>query len=111
MGVAQQMLELNTLGPIALTRAALPRMLARRKGRLLVVSSMAGKIPRRAYCARLQDTVTSHAGKGLFCVLTHGRCERVWVLIGRCRKRCYAQRQPRFQPRPSRIFCVGKRST
>ena len=37
------MLQLNTLAPIALTRAALPAMLARRRGHFLVISSMAGR--------------------------------------------------------------------
>jgi dehydrogenase/reductase SDR family protein 7 len=39
------MFAINTLAPIALTRAALPAMLARRRGRIVVVSSMAGHIP------------------------------------------------------------------
>lgn len=39
------MFAINTLAPIALTRAALPAMLTRRRGRIVVVSSMAGRIP------------------------------------------------------------------
>ena len=39
------MFALNTLAPINLTRAALPAMLARRCGRIVLVSSMAGRIP------------------------------------------------------------------
>ena len=39
------MFQLNVLGPIALTRAALPFLLSRRKGRLVVVSSMAAAVP------------------------------------------------------------------
>ena len=43
--VADEMFRLNVLGPIALTRAALPFLLSRRKGRLVVVSSMAAAVP------------------------------------------------------------------
>ncbi len=43
--VADEMFQLNVLGPIALTRAALPFLLSRRKGRLVVVSSMAAAVP------------------------------------------------------------------
>ncbi|KAK9819730.1 hypothetical protein WJX72_001706 [[Myrmecia] bisecta] len=43
--VMEQLFELNTLGPVKLTRAALPYMLSRKKGQIVVVSSMAGKVP------------------------------------------------------------------
>ncbi|KIY95436.1 hypothetical protein MNEG_12525 [Monoraphidium neglectum] len=43
--VAEKLLSLNALGPIALTRAALPQMLARRRGRVVVVASMAARVP------------------------------------------------------------------
>ncbi|KAL6761352.1 hypothetical protein V8C86DRAFT_2536220 [Haematococcus lacustris] len=43
--VVQALFSVNTLGPIHLTRAALPLMLARSKGRIVVVASMAGKVP------------------------------------------------------------------
>ncbi|WIA36880.1 hypothetical protein OEZ86_008130 [Tetradesmus obliquus] len=43
--VAQQLLDINTLAPIRLTQAALPHMLKRGKGRLVVTASMAAKVP------------------------------------------------------------------
>lgn len=43
--VVSDMFAINTLAPIALTRAALPAMLARGRGRIVVISSMAGRIP------------------------------------------------------------------
>ena len=43
--VAQRMFELNVLGPLALTRAALPFLLSRRHTRIVVVSSMAAVVP------------------------------------------------------------------
>lgn len=43
--VARKLLDINALAPIALTRAALPHMLARKKGRIVVVSSMAARVP------------------------------------------------------------------
>jgi dehydrogenase/reductase SDR family member 7B len=41
--VDRQIFEVNYFGPVALTRALLPRMLARGAGRFVVVSSMSGK--------------------------------------------------------------------
>ncbi len=48
--VERRILETNFWGPVALTRAVLPSMLARRQGRIVVISSFAGKlaIPRAA---------------------------------------------------------------
>lgn len=43
--VAEKLLDINTLAPIRLTHAALPFMLKRGKGRFVVVSSMAAKVP------------------------------------------------------------------
>eukprot|EP00877_Chromochloris_zofingiensis_P006070 jgi/Chrzof1/1716/Cz10g18120.t1 len=43
--VTDQMFQLNTLGPIKLTRALLPHMLSRGKGRVVVIDSMAAKVP------------------------------------------------------------------
>ena len=43
--VAEQMFRLNVLGPIALTRAALPFLLSRGHCRIVVVSSMAAAVP------------------------------------------------------------------
>ena len=41
--VDQQMLQLNTMGPISLTKAVLPHMRQRKSGHILVTSSIAGK--------------------------------------------------------------------
>ena len=43
--VTDQMFELNTLGPIKLARAALSHMLRRKRGRMVVIASMAAKVP------------------------------------------------------------------
>ncbi|GFR45808.1 hypothetical protein Agub_g7264 [Astrephomene gubernaculifera] len=43
--VTDQLMQLNALGPIKLTRAVLPYMLQRNRGRLVVVGSMSSKLP------------------------------------------------------------------
>lgn len=43
--VAEALLDINTLAPIRLTQAVLPFMLKRGKGRMVIVSSMAAKVP------------------------------------------------------------------
>ncbi len=60
---ARRLVDTNLLGPITLTQAILPAMIARRSGHLVVTSSILGKfgIGRRAvYCA------TKHALHGYF---------------------------------------------
>lgn len=42
LDVDRQMLELNTLGPLSLTKAVLPHMAARKSGHIAVVSSIVG---------------------------------------------------------------------
>ena len=42
--VDRAILDLNTVGTISLTKAILPHMIERRKGQIVVVSSLAGKI-------------------------------------------------------------------
>ena len=44
-GVTDQMFALNTVGPIKLARAALVHMLRRKRGRMVVIASMAAKVP------------------------------------------------------------------
>lgn len=43
--VVEQLFQLNTLGPMHLTRAVLPHMLRRTKGRIVAVTSMSAKLP------------------------------------------------------------------
>jgi dehydrogenase/reductase SDR family member 7B len=52
--VYQKMIDIDLLGPICLTQALLPRMVARGSGRIAMISSIAGKVGvplRTAYCA------------------------------------------------------------
>ncbi|KAG2484642.1 hypothetical protein HYH03_016595 [Edaphochlamys debaryana] len=52
--VTDELMQLNAIGPIKLTRAVLPLMLARDKGRLVVIGSMSSKLPspgQAVYCA------------------------------------------------------------
>ena len=41
-GVDREILEVNTLGPLSLTKAVLPHMVARKSGHIAVVSSIVG---------------------------------------------------------------------
>jgi dehydrogenase/reductase SDR family member 7B len=53
-GVYQKVIEIDLMAPIALTQALLPSMVARKTGRFIVISSVAGKVGvplRTAYCA------------------------------------------------------------
>ncbi|TVP57545.1 MAG: SDR family oxidoreductase [Halomonadaceae bacterium] len=63
MSVYRQLMEVDVLGQIALTKAVLPHMLKRRQGHLAVTASVAGKIgvsQRTGYCA------AKHAVMGFF---------------------------------------------
>ena len=44
VAVDRELLELNTLGTISLTKAILPFMVERHEGHIVVVSSVAGKL-------------------------------------------------------------------
>ncbi|GLC37615.1 hypothetical protein PLESTB_001667600 [Pleodorina starrii] len=44
-GVTDELMQLNAIGPIKLTRAVLPYMLQRNRGRIVVVGSMSSKLP------------------------------------------------------------------
>ncbi|EAQ95852.1 SDR family oxidoreductase [Congregibacter litoralis] len=61
--VYRQMMDINVLGQIALTQAALPAMIARGEGHIAVTASVAGKVGaplRTGYCA------AKHAVMGFF---------------------------------------------
>jgi short-subunit dehydrogenase len=61
--VDRHLIELNYLGPVALTKHVLPLMMGRRSGHIVVISSLLGKfaLPERAaYCA------SKHALHGFF---------------------------------------------
>lgn len=54
IAVDREMLELNTLGTISLTKATLPFMVERHEGHVVVISSVAGKLGvpvSSSYCA------------------------------------------------------------
>lgn len=50
IAVAQSLLTLNLMGPLALTRATLPLMLEKGKGRHVVVASMSSIVPSPGQC-------------------------------------------------------------
>ena len=55
-GVDREMLEVNTLGPLSLTKAILPHMVARKSGHIAVVSSIVGLMGKSCSLAH-QSTV------------------------------------------------------
>ncbi|ARA93607.1 short chain dehydrogenase [Rhodothermaceae bacterium RA] len=63
MDVVRRIMEVNFFGAVALTRAVLPSMLARRRGQIVVVSSVVGRFgtPQRAAYA-----ASKHALHGFF---------------------------------------------
>lgn len=78
--VDRRVMEVNYMGTVALTKALLPSMLARGRGHIVVVSSLAGKVGtplRSAYCA------SKHALQGFFDCLraeVHDRGLRVTIV-------------------------------
>ena len=63
--VTDRMFELNTLGPIKLARAALSHMLRRKKGRMVVIASMAAKVPspgQAVYSGKPREVGHPHSG-------------------------------------------------
>ena len=61
--VDRTLMEVNFFGPVALTKAVLPAMLARRAGHIVVVSSLLGKFGMRA---RSGYAASKHALHGYF---------------------------------------------
>ena len=78
--VYRQLMEVNYFGVVALTKAVLPHMIARKTGHFVVTSSVAGKIgtkQRSGYCA------SKHALHGFFDALraeTHDAGLRVTIV-------------------------------
>eukprot|EP00850_Spirogloea_muscicola_P014565 SM000105S13910 [mRNA] locus=s105:334606:337719:- [translate_table: standard] len=67
------MFAVNVFGTIAVTRAALPGMLQKATGRIVVVSSAAGKVPSPAQGAY---AATKHALNGYFRTLRYEVCKQ-----------------------------------
>ena len=70
--VYRRVMEVNYFGPLMLTKAVLPSMIARKKGHIVALSSVAGKYgsaTRSGYCG------AKHAVEGLFDALR----EEVWM--------------------------------
>lgn len=61
--VDRRMLEINFLGPVALTKALLPSMLARKQGQFVVISSVLGVISAKR---RASYAASKHALHGYF---------------------------------------------
>lgn len=79
MDVDRRIMEINYFGAIALTKAVLPHMLAQRAGRIVVISSLSGKI---STARRSSYAASKHALHGFFNALrteVHG--EGVGVTI------------------------------
>ena len=60
--VDRAILDLNTVGTISLTKAILPHMIERRKGQIVVVSSIGGKFGKKI---SLQNILTQNVMKML----------------------------------------------
>lgn len=71
--VVDQLFALNTIGPIKLTQAVLPHMLERGKGRLVVIASMAAKVPTPGQAVY---SATKFALLGYFASLATEICDR-----------------------------------
>ena len=56
--IDRELIDVNVVGPLSLTKCVLPHMLARQRGHILVTSSVTGKL--RAYCIRAFITALRH---------------------------------------------------
>ena len=103
--VTESMFQLNVLGPIALTRAALPFLLSRGHCRIVVVSSMAAVVPAPGQAVYSGTKLALH---GYFATLQselNDRCSpcHEWSTS----RRCF---QPRVSapPHTTKGFCCTK---
>ncbi|XP_069117017.1 dehydrogenase/reductase SDR family member 7-like isoform X2 [Argopecten irradians] len=64
MAVDQELLAVNVLGPVSLTRAVLPHMVSRSQGHIVVTSSVAGKLGAALYAGSYFGS--KHALQGWF---------------------------------------------
>jgi len=44
LAIDREMIELNVIAPLSLTKCVLPHMITRKQGRIVITSSIAGKI-------------------------------------------------------------------
>ncbi len=61
--IDRRLMEVNFLGPVALTKAVLPGMITRKKGQIVVISSVSGKF---GFYLRSTYAATKHALHGFF---------------------------------------------
>jgi short-subunit dehydrogenase len=61
--IDRRLMEVNFLGPVALTKAVLPGMIIRKKGQIVVISSVSGKF---GFYLRSTYAATKHALHGFF---------------------------------------------
>lgn len=80
LAVDRRLMEVDYLGPVALTKAVLPSMLAREEGRIVVVSSLTGKFgtPFRSSYAGAKHAL--HGFFGSLAAEVHGRGVRVTMV-------------------------------
>ncbi|XP_033733734.1 dehydrogenase/reductase SDR family member 7-like [Pecten maximus] len=64
LAVDQELLAVNVLGPVSLTRAVLPHMMSRNRGHIVVTSSVAGKLGAALYAGSYFGS--KHALQGWF---------------------------------------------
>ncbi|XP_021357718.1 dehydrogenase/reductase SDR family member 7-like isoform X2 [Mizuhopecten yessoensis] len=64
LAVDQELLAVNVLGPVSLTRAVLPHMMSRNEGHIVVTSSVAGKLGAALYAGSYFGS--KHALQGWF---------------------------------------------
>ena len=102
--MAEQMFQLNVLGPIALTRAALPFLLSRGHCRIVVVSSMAAAVPAPGQALYSGTKLALH---GYFSTLQSELNDRQGSLLQPCEAascvKCLASLN--MQPFPSTLEC------